>query len=104
MTATVALRFCIIVSPNYRRRHCDRSEAIHASARGKMDCFVAPLLAMTKLPPRHHLLDFAPLLLAEEHLLAHEECGRSEGAALDGRLGVFQKLRLDVRLLRAREQ
>ena len=28
-------------------RHCERSEAIHASARRKMDCFVASLLAMT---------------------------------------------------------
>ena len=33
-----------------RRRHCERSEAIHraASARGRMDCFVATLLAMTR--------------------------------------------------------
>jgi hypothetical protein len=28
-------------------RHCERREAIHISARGKMDCFVATLLAMT---------------------------------------------------------
>src|SRR5581483_5654503 len=28
-------------------RHCKRSEAIHASARRDMDCFVAALLAMT---------------------------------------------------------
>src|SRR5215475_2185318 len=28
-------------------RHCERSEAIHLSSRGKMDCFVASLLAMT---------------------------------------------------------
>jgi hypothetical protein len=27
-------------------RHCERSEAIHSAA-GEMDCFVAPLLAMT---------------------------------------------------------
>jgi len=29
-------------------RHCERSEAIHSSACGAMDCFVAALLAMTK--------------------------------------------------------
>src|SRR5258705_12049666 len=29
-------------------RHCERSEAIHLSARGSMDCFVATLLAMTR--------------------------------------------------------
>ena len=28
--------------------HCERSEAIHLSACGKMDCFVATLLAMTE--------------------------------------------------------
>ncbi len=28
-------------------RHCERSEAIHLSAYGTMDCFVASLLAMT---------------------------------------------------------
>ena len=33
----------VTVSP----RHCERSEAIHVSARGDMDCFVASLLAMT---------------------------------------------------------
>src|SRR5689334_10602246 len=42
-----------------QRRHCERSEAIHASARGKMDCFVAALLAMTNEHtyafPRHRL-------------------------------------------------
>src|SRR5689334_6985298 len=30
-------------------RHCERSEAIHPSTCGAMDCFVAALLAMTKL-------------------------------------------------------
>ena len=29
-------------------RHCERSEAIHLSPRGNMDCFVATLLAMTE--------------------------------------------------------
>jgi len=29
-------------------RHCERSEAIHLSACGEMDCFVASLLAMTE--------------------------------------------------------
>ncbi|WMT71550.1 hypothetical protein [Bradyrhizobium sp. Ash2021] len=28
-------------------RHCERSEAIHLTADGTMDCFVAALLAMT---------------------------------------------------------
>ena len=28
-------------------RHCERTEAIHRAAKGKMDCFVALLLAMT---------------------------------------------------------
>jgi hypothetical protein len=28
-------------------RHCERSEAIHGAASGRMDCFVAALLAMT---------------------------------------------------------
>src|SRR5262245_6087082 len=28
-------------------RHCERSEAIHRSARTNLDCFVASLLAMT---------------------------------------------------------
>src|SRR5882672_7039090 len=28
-------------------RHCERSEAIHLAAQGRMDCFVASLLAMT---------------------------------------------------------
>ncbi len=28
-------------------RHCERSEAIHLTACGGMDCFVAALLAMT---------------------------------------------------------
>src|SRR5258705_9971223 len=28
-------------------RHCERSDAIHVSACGGMDCFVAALLAMT---------------------------------------------------------
>src|SRR5262249_7567313 len=28
-------------------RHCERSEAIHGTTSGKMDCFVASLLAMT---------------------------------------------------------
>jgi hypothetical protein len=31
----------------YRIRHCERSEAIHRSARTKLDCFVLSLLAMT---------------------------------------------------------
>jgi hypothetical protein len=32
-------------------RHCERSEAIHLTPRGKMDCFVASLLAMTEGNP-----------------------------------------------------
>ena len=28
--------------------HCERSEAIHAATQGRMDCFVATLLAMTR--------------------------------------------------------
>jgi hypothetical protein len=32
------------------RRHCERSEAIHTSARGQMDCFAA--LAMTGIQYR----------------------------------------------------
>ena len=31
----------------FPQRHCERSEAIHLSARALLDCFVAPLLAMT---------------------------------------------------------
>src|SRR5437667_10992653 len=31
-----------------RRRHCERSEAIHRWARQDLDCFVASLLAMTE--------------------------------------------------------
>src|SRR6476469_7912638 len=30
-------------------RHCERSEAIHYLYTGKMDCFVASLLAMTRV-------------------------------------------------------
>src|SRR5260221_13164218 len=30
-------------------RHCERSEAIHGTAKGRVDCFVASLLAMTGL-------------------------------------------------------
>src|SRR6201999_975743 len=33
-------------------RHCERSEAIHSSACGAMDCFVASLLAMTRVCAR----------------------------------------------------
>src|SRR5260370_33350979 len=53
--------------------------------------------------PRHHLLDLAQLLLAEEHLLADEEGRRAERAALDGRLRILDQLGLHVRLLRACE-
>jgi hypothetical protein len=35
-----------VVSRMAHHRHCERSEAIHSAA-GKMDCFVAALLAMT---------------------------------------------------------
>ena len=65
-----------------------------------MDCFVATLLAMTgESLSRHHFLDFAQLLLAEEYLVADEEGRRAEGAALDRFLGVLDQLCLDVGLL-----
>ena len=44
------------------------------------------------------------LLLAEEHFLADEEGRRAERAALDRGLGVLDQLRLDVGVLRTREQ
>src|SRR5260221_13538138 len=34
-------------------RHCERREAIHASAQEKMDCVVASLLAMTLVSAWH---------------------------------------------------
>ena len=37
------MRACVSVL-----RHCERSEAIYLTANGKMDCFVASLLAMTE--------------------------------------------------------
>src|SRR5215216_3578107 len=56
------------------------------------------------LSPRNHFLDFAQLLLAEEHLLADEKCRRTERAALDRGLGGFDQLGLDVGILRAGKQ
>ena len=53
---------------------------------------------------RNQFLDLAQLLLAEKHFLADEEGRRAERAALDRRLRVLDQLRLDVGLLRAREQ
>src|SRR5260370_4103133 len=35
----------------FEDRHCERSEAIHSAASGKLDCFVAALLAMTGKAP-----------------------------------------------------
>src|SRR5689334_24254922 len=52
----------------------------------------------------HHFLDVAQLLLAEKHFLADEEGRRTECAALHRRLRVLHQLRLDLRILRAREQ
>jgi hypothetical protein len=37
----------LIQLSNSPGRHCERSEAIHSVTCGKMDCFVASLLAMT---------------------------------------------------------
>src|SRR5665213_413135 len=42
VTARVSTRWLIVF-----QRHCERSEAIHGTTRGVMDCFVAALLAMT---------------------------------------------------------
>ena len=42
-------------------RHCERSEAIHASTRGKMDCFVAAL-AMTERAHGHGSCRTQPVL------------------------------------------
>src|SRR5262249_10461068 len=49
-------RYCMSGGPSLEgvsiaasSRHCERSEAIHSSACGAMDCFVAALLAMTRL-------------------------------------------------------
>src|ERR1700734_2319651 len=73
------------------------------SLRGEMDCFAS--LAMTVLLlPRDHFLDLAQLLLAEKHFLADKECRRAEGAALHGRLGVFDQFCLYVGILRTRQQ
>ena len=70
------------------------------------DAAHARLLTMTESRsfPRNHFLDFAQLLLAEEHLLADEKRRRAERAALDGRLRVLDQPGLDVGILRAGEQ
>src|SRR6266849_1172466 len=62
------------------------------------------LTPMTVSMARNQFLDLAQLLLAEKHLLADEEGGRAERAAVDGCLRVLDQLRLDLGLLRARKQ
>src|SRR5438477_7417419 len=83
----------------YLSRHCERSEAIRNAA-----TITFCRWGMRRLPSRHHLLDLAQLLLAEEHLVADEEGRRAERAARDRGLGVLDQLGLDVGILRAREQ
>src|SRR3954452_1395498 len=39
-------------SRNYVHRHCERSEAIHASASCEMDCFAALAMTMSDMPHR----------------------------------------------------
>ena len=65
---------------------------------------VGPSPEEASVLPRDQFLDFAQLLLAEEHFRADEEGRRAERAALDGDLRVLDQLRLDVGLQRAREQ
>src|SRR5438552_11804548 len=57
-----------------------------------------------RLFARDHFLDLAKLLLAEKHFLADEEGRRAERAALDGGLGVLDQPRLDIGVLRTRQQ
>src|SRR6478735_12247067 len=54
--------------------------------------------------PRHHLLDLAQLLLAEEHLVADEEGRRAERDASDSLLGVLDQSALHLRFPGAGEQ
>ena len=53
-------------------RHCERSEAIHRTAWGSMDCFVASLLAMTADRPGAWRLSIriGPLELAQQAVAA----------------------------------
>src|SRR4051812_42723396 len=53
-------------------RHCERNEAIHASARGQMDCFAAPAMTERMLPVR-----VGPLELAQQAIAAFD--GEVEG-------------------------
>src|SRR5262249_55950474 len=105
ITAAVALRFGIFIlhepSPSSLRAKRSNPECF---CEDSLDCFVAALLAMTKLFTGYELLDFAQLLLAEEHLLADKESRRAECAALDRRLRVLEQLCLHIRLLRAGQQ
>src|SRR6201996_8885588 len=55
--AILAARGVVIgATPVQHSRHCERSEAIHSSAYGDVDCFVASLLATTE-PPGSCLFD-----------------------------------------------
>src|SRR5207247_1707555 len=54
----------------FSSRHCERSEAIHSSASGGMDCFVAMLLAMKRRSaplrqPPHHLVELFEVAVAD---------------------------------------
>src|SRR5437764_2731345 len=80
----------------YLSRHCERSEAIRNAA-----TITFCRWGMSGLPSRHHLLDLAQLLLAEEHLVADEQGRRAERAARDRLLGALEQSALDFRLLGA---
>ena len=43
---------------HYPRRHCERSEAIEGGTHDALDCFVAMLLAMTRLSCRRYKIYF----------------------------------------------
>jgi hypothetical protein len=62
-------------------RHCERSEAIQESDRGKsLDCFVASLLAMT---PTEHTFAFSPRIAPE---LLHRPPSKERAQGMPGAL------------------
>src|SRR5206468_11516284 len=86
----------------FSSRHCERSEAIHSSASGGMDCFVAMLLAMTRRSaplrqPSHHLVELFEVAVADldgaAGVAVVDGHGKTEGIAdalLQGnRVGIF---------------
>ena len=74
------------------QRHCERSEAIHCSACGKMDCFAPLAMTVPRNPPRTSMLTKDPAPLRRRHK-GHRRRQLLAGQDQPGLLGLCRPVR-----------